>query len=119
MTPAEEQVKTALLANAALIALVGDRIDPDEIAPNSSLPALAYERGESIPEYGLDNTLFACKVSMNVTVWAKTRAVANQVADAVVAAMLTATYVEASRGSAYEPELDEYAVVLSFEVWEI
>jgi hypothetical protein len=117
--PAEVQVKTALLSDAALIALVGDRIDPDEIAADSPLPALAYERGNSQPEYGLDNTLYASNVTVAVTVWAKTRVSANQVADAVVAAMAAGGYVESSRASAHEPELDEYAVVLSFEVWEI
>jgi hypothetical protein len=119
MTDAETQVKSALVSAGGLVALVGDRIDPDEISAKSVLPAVTFDRGDSAPEYGLDNTLYASKVTMNVTAWAKTRLAANAVADAVVAAMLAVELVQSSRASAYEPELDEYAVVLGFEVWEI
>lgn len=116
---AEAQAIDALLDHAPLISLVGQRIDPDFIDENDPLPAIEYERGGTEPEYTLDGTLAASRVTINITVWALDRVKANQIADAITAAMNVAGHAQTSRDSVYEPELRQYGVVMSFDVWEL
>jgi len=119
---AELQTKAALFASTALLALVGDQITPDEIPEEvtpAMLPAIAYERGNTEPEYTLDNTLAASRVSMVVTIWALSRKQANEVAVAVTNAMHDAGHAQTDREVAYEPELRQHAAILTFDVWEL
>jgi hypothetical protein len=123
MTSAEQQTRDCLLGWAPLIALVGsDHIYPDEIEEGYDLingPALTYERGNTDPTYTLDGTLQCSKVQMIVTCWAKTRSSANATALAAVDAMQAQQNEQVSRDAAYEPELEEYAAIVTFDVWEL
>jgi hypothetical protein len=124
MASAEQQTKDALLASSGLVALVGDAIYPDEVPEDFEFTtgtpaAVAYERGDSAPNYVLDGELHSTRVSMNVTVWAKTRSKANEVALAVTDAMQAQQNWQTAAGSAYEPELEEYAAIRTFDVWEL
>jgi hypothetical protein len=119
---AETLTNTALLAAAGVTAIVGAgaaaRIYPDEAAQEATPPLIVFERGESQPEYTLNNTLAANRVQMNVTSWAATRVAAEQLADAVVAAMATAGYVTIARDGSFDAETQSYAAIVLFEVWE-
>lgn len=115
---AEQVTAEALAAGATLTALVGTNLFPDEIPQDKSIPACTYERQDSLPEFTLDDTLTAEKVQIAVTGWAKTRTEANAIADAAVSAMAAGGYLKVNRNAAYVPELDEYAAVVVFEVWE-
>lgn len=130
---AEQDVKDALFASAALLALVGldglgnVKIYPDEIPEGEAVPAVVYERPDSQPEYTLDGALAVTRVSISITCWAKTRTAANAIALEVVGAMYAAGLSptpnkggdQTAGGSVYEPELDEYGAVRVFDVWEL
>lgn len=118
-TPAEQQTKEALDAAAPLATLVGTSIWPDEAPEKTPLPFVIFERGDTAPNYCMNDDLAASQVTVVVTAWAKTRALANQIGVAVTNAMHAAGHVQSSQSSAYEPEADEYAAVLGFDVWEI
>lgn len=118
MTNAEEITSDALLAGTALAAIVGTDIWPDEMRQGKKPPAVTFERESSEPEYSLDNTLHATKVTMTVTGWAKTRTQALAIAQAAIEALAAVGQVHQSSNAAYVPELDEYAAVVVFEVWE-
>lgn len=125
MTSAELQTKTALFASAGLLAAIGAnengtaKLFPDEIPDDTELPAGQYARGDSQPEYTLDSTLAASRVVMSVVIWAKTRAQADAIALQVTDAMTTAGHAQTSSTNTYEAELDEYAALRVFDVWEI
>jgi hypothetical protein len=130
MASAEEQTKTLLTGAAGLLALlpsVGDkqpidRIFPDEIPEDCLIedgPAVAFERIDSQPNYTLVGELHSAKVQIAVTAWAKTRAAANAVALQVETAMAQEQNEKVSQGSAYQEELDQYASILAFDVWEL
>lgn len=123
MASAEQQTKDALVASADLIALLGDAIYPDEIPEDfvftADNAAIAYERVDSKPNYTLEGDLHSSKVSMNVTVWSKSRAKTNEVALAVTSAMNAAQNWQTAADSAYEPELEQYAALRTFDVWEL
>lgn len=116
---AEQQTKEALLASSALVSLVDHRITPDEIEEDAPLPAISFERGATEPQYTLETVLSASRVAMTITVWALSRSSANQVADAITTAMHTAGHAQTSREAVFEPELDQYAAVMAFDVWEL
>lgn len=118
-TSAELQTKEALFAATPLTALVGNSIFPDEAPEKTAVPFVIFERGDTAPSYCMNDDLAASQVTVVVTVWAKTRSLANQAAVAVTNAMHAAGHVQSSQSSAYEPESDEYAAVLGFDVWEI
>lgn len=115
---AETITKDVLTGSAGVTALVSVRIWPDELPQKTAKPAITFERQGDQREYTLDNTLAATKVSMAVTGWAATRASANAVGAAIVAAFAAAGMVCESQDAVYVPELDEYAAVVVAEVWE-
>lgn len=124
--PAELQTKDALFASASLLTAIGTnsngsaKLFPDEIPDETMLPAGCYARADSTPENLLGGA-GPVRVSMSVIVWAKTRAQANSLATLVVAAMIAAGHMENGAGSTntYEEQLDEYAAVRVFDVWEL
>jgi hypothetical protein len=71
---------------------------------------------------GLDNTLLGDQCSIEVQCWGETAAQAEQVADAVIAALpgapAAAGAVCTSRASTFEPEIGLDGVILSVEWWE-
>ncbi|HJT63073.1 MAG TPA: DUF3168 domain-containing protein [Burkholderiales bacterium] len=120
---AETLTYNALVGAAAVTAIVGAgasaKIYPDEAAQEAAPPLIVFERGDSDPEYTLDNTLAGNKVQIHVTSWAATRVAAEQLADACVTAMATAGYVSLARDGSFDAETQSYAAVVLFEVWEL
>ena len=120
---AETVTNSALLAAAGVTAIVGSgataKIYPDEAAQAAEPPLIVFERGDSNPEYTLNNTLAGNRVQMNVTSWAATRIAAEALADETVAAMATAGYVMIGRDGSFDAETQTEAAVVLFEVWEL
>lgn len=90
----ESDLVTQLLANAPLDALIEDRLAPDKVAPGATTPYVVYVV-KKVPEYLLDGTLAATHYSFSFQCWAETREEAEDLADALEAALLTTTAVEA------------------------
>lgn len=130
---AEQDTKDALFASTALLALVGTdsndavKIYADEAPEGESVPFVVYERDDTRPEYLLDGTRGPTRVAITLTCWAKSRAAANAIGLEAELAMFEAGQTpttdkggeQTSGSSQYEPELDEYAAVRVFDVWEL
>jgi hypothetical protein len=116
---AEKQTIDALLASIYLTALVDTRIYPDEIPEGRDPPCVIYSRGNTTPNYTLDDTLVASAVTMNVIALARSRSEANTVALAITNAMHAEGHMQTEQDSDFEPDPDMYAAIQSFAVWEI
>ena len=87
MTP-EVAVRTHLIADPAVYALVGTRIYPDELPQSPTFPALVYFRASAMPE-GLtqDSHVGPERPRLQIDAWATSRAQTDQVYIAVKAAL--------------------------------
>lgn len=115
---AETFTNATLSAAAGVTALVGAKIYPDEIPQTAVLPFIAFERAASAPEYTLNNTLAGTRVDIQVACWAATRIAAEQIADAVQAAMLTAGATHSERQALFDEETGSRGALIGFDVWE-
>lgn len=122
MSTAEEQTYAALSAWVPLTLLVGDQIYPDEMPQGKTPPAVVFERTGTQAEITLDNVSMGGRVQIMVTCWVKGeeggRFLANKIAREISAAMLDAKGEETDRSSQYVAEANEYAVAMSFDIWE-
>lgn len=84
---AESQLYAILSADAPLSAMVEDRIYPDLIPEGVAIPYVGYERANADPLRTLEGTVLAEDVGLVIACWAATRVQANQIADAVRAAL--------------------------------
>lgn len=115
---ADADLQTLLAADAAVIALVGEKIAQDRAEQDWTRPFVIYTRTgtESFPT--LDSSAADEKVSFTVESWAATRAAANAIADAVSAAIDggdNGTVI--NRSTEFDPERDEAATTLLVEWW--
>lgn len=119
---AETFTYSTLSGAAGVTALVGtspnSRIWPDQAPEGAEGTLIVFERADSQPEYTLLTELAATRVRMNVTCWADTRIAAETLGDAVAAAMLAAGVPVAERDGAFNSDMQAYAAVVGFEIWE-
>lgn len=87
MTP-EVAVRTRLIEDATVYALVGTRIYPDVLPQSPTLPAVVYFRASALPD-GLtqDRRIGPEQPRIQIDAWATTRAQTDQVYSAVKAAL--------------------------------
>lgn len=87
MTP-EVAVRTRLVADSAVAALVGTRIYPDELPQSPTFPALVYFRASATPE-GItqDKRVGPERPRIQIDAWAESRAETDAVYLAVKAAL--------------------------------
>ncbi len=116
----ETDFRATLAAHAPLVALVGTRIALNAVPENSPLPLVVYACTHD-RTLGLDNSLLADQCAIQVDCWAATGAEADQVADAVVAAVAAAApdtgACVLTRTTAHDPELGLDGVTLAVEWW--
>lgn len=119
---AETFTKTTLFSAAGVTAIVGaspaTRIWPDEAPNGAETPLIVFERADSDPIYTLNNTLATTRVRINISCWADTRLAAEALGDAVATAMLAATVPVAERDGAFNSDMQAYAAVVGFDIWE-
>lgn len=116
---AETALRALLVADSAVAALVGNRIAADRIDQDKARPFVVYSRTASQPLASIDGSVLATLVSIDVECWADTRLTADQLADAVTAAVRgVPTQTVQGRSSGYEQNLDLELVVLNVEWWE-
>lgn len=100
---AESELYSLLSAASGVTDLVGDCIYPDLIPEGKDAPYIGYERVTTTPIATIHGTVLGTDVGLVVACWAATRIQAEQIADAVAAAMQAAGHVYTGRGA----ELDE------------
>ena len=115
---AETEMRALLVADAAVAALVADRISADRIEQGSQRPFVVFTRTNTNREKTLDGTIVGVLVSMVVQCWADTRQAADALADAVQDVIEEQYHTVSSRESDYDGDLDLEAAMLSVEWWE-
>ena len=100
---AESQLYSLLSANAGVAALVSTRVYPDLIPEKVAIPYIGFERTGSAPATTLEGSVLAERVDIVIACWSATRIQANQIADAVRAALAGTSWRYAGSGS----EVDE------------
>ena len=113
-----EQIVAALTTGSPSPTPAGERIYID--AANDEEPR-PYVIGHSIGRnrtFGLDNTLLALKETFHLECWGETRELANQLADAVVEALLAAGLVPDDNGpDGMDPSFDVRCTDVYVPTW--
>jgi hypothetical protein len=113
---AKSELYDALNADAALAALVEERIYPDAVPQGVALPAVVYT-AQAFPEYGLDSSVLAERTAFTIGCWGATRASADAVAAAVKAVLAGLDLTPAGPQDAYDPEVGAYSSTLEVDFW--
>ena len=116
---AQSSVYSALSSAAAVTAIVGTAIYPDEAPEDTDPPLVIHQAANIDPEYALDGALAFRRSIVSLTCWASTRAQANALADACAATLVSPTMRWSGRDdSVFDVDTGTYASVISVEVFE-
>lgn len=119
---AETQLAAVLLAAPAVTALVGTgagaRIYPDIAPQEVALPCVAFTRVGTEVVGTFSTPIAASKATLECFCMAASRADAEQLADAVNAAVAAAWFIPSSRRSEQDGEAALWASVLVLDYWE-
>jgi hypothetical protein len=116
----ETDFRATLAAHPPLVALVGLRIAANAVPKGSAFPVVVFTSNHT-PTVGLDGTLLANQCTLAVQCWGDTAAQADQVADAVSAALAAAprdagaTVID--RRTSFDPDIGKDATELAVEWW--
>lgn len=104
---AETDLYSTLSGAAPVSAIVGTDIYPDAAPQELDPPFIVYNRIGTEPTTTIHGTVVATKVTFEVLCLAETRAVVEDLADKVVAALVTAGFEYLDRSGEFEPTLDK------------
>ena len=112
---AVQTIRDALVADAGVTALVGQRVSPILKAQDTTLPAITLQRISIVPQNHLtgDGDLDYGRVQLDV--WATTYVEARSVADACRTAL--AAYQLELESDDYDPDTETYRVIQDWSVW--
>ena len=88
MAEIEEALKTRLLANTALTALVSTRINADFIPPKTALPCVVFIKVSDVKDHTLTGQLELEHPVFQVSAYASTKSAARSVANQIKASLL-------------------------------
>lgn len=106
----------AALDVPAVNALVSSRIYPDALPEQCAYPAIVFARANTTPIVSLSSQHFADIVDIAISVWGKTRAQVDAVADAMQIALRTAGHAVTNREAGFDPETALVATTISVTV---
>lgn len=119
-TTLEARLVALLLADAAVAALVGDRIYPSVLKHNCPLPAIRYVDVSTEPIVDLEGPTDTERTTIQVDCYSATKATARTLAKAVAAALRTSTTFSSlptGRRSEYDSNALLYVVSADFDCW--
>jgi len=116
---AEETLYGILSADSALAGLVDTKIYKDVIPQPDDLPAVVYSRSQTEPVQTIHGVNIASFVQIQTQVWAKTRATADQVAAAIVAALDDAGEPYTAKSALYDEETRAHGVSIDVQIFEV
>lgn len=111
----ESDIHDIFADHAPVTSLVGDKIYPDEL-PAEKLPAVVFI-ATAAPEALLDGSIAAERVSVRVEGWARTKAEARALGDALVTALGAADVPHDSRAPLYDDQTGEFGTGIDFTWW--
>ena len=112
----EQAIVQLLEANGTVSAAIGTRIYPDLIPKEKDPPYIGFERVGTEPIATIHGTVVAENVRLLVACWSTTRLQAEQIADAVEAAMQAAGHIYAARGAELDEATGRLAATLDYEI---
>lgn len=116
---AQSAVYAALAGAAAVTALIGARLYPDEAPQDTALPLVIHQATQADPEYALDGARAYVRTQVAVTCWAASRAEANALADACCAALEAPAMRWIGRDdSVFDVNTGAYASVVAVDVFQ-
>lgn len=110
----ESDFYSAMVGNGSVTALVATRIYPDVLPEECVYPAIVFSRARTDRIVSVSGNFFGADVDIAVGCWAKTRAVADAVAAAALAALPSDAWTTPGPDAAYDPETGLYATLLTF-----
>lgn len=111
----DSDIRGIFAGSAAVTAIVGDKIYPDELPPEK-LPAVVFITA-STPEQLLDGSICADQVRVRVEGWAKTKGESRALGDALVAALAAADVPYEARAPLYDADTGEFGAGIDFIWW--
>lgn len=116
---AETETIGALIADAGVGAICGDRIRPIKLSQNEILPAISLQRITADHGGSLGGDTSNCtRVYLQIDCWAKTYGETKALAAAVRTAMKTIKSMPIDSTDFYEDDTDTHRVSFDFYVWE-
>lgn len=122
MSPGEK-VKAKLAADAAVIAIVEDRIYPNVLPAEVQLPALVYFVVDSVPQSSMDGVASGALANARVQVdmysrdYDEVHDLAEKVTDVVDAERVSFTAWEIDTRDLWDVELQAHRVSRDFAIW--
>ena len=123
----ETDLRSFLLADVTIAALVGTRVGPEPLAQNSPKPAITYRRLDTERDLTMDGPEGLQRPTVQVTSWAATLIEARDLAGKIRLRLagfkgtMGATIVQVifPRGDndGYEADVLAYFTDLDFEIW--
>lgn len=116
-------IYSLLSADPGVSGLVADRIFPEVLPQEPTLPAVVYTVVDDVPVHSLQGcTAGTSNARVQIDTYAKTYVTAQTVAEAIAAALQSyvgpdATAMLLSRRDEYEDDPAEYRVSLDFSMW--
>jgi len=83
----EDALRSVLLADAAVSALVGTRVAPMKLPQGGTLPAIVYQRISTIPRMGMESEVGPTRSRVQLSLWADTFQQVRALTTAVRAAL--------------------------------
>lgn len=111
----DSDIRGIFAGSAAVTAIVGDKIYPDELPPEK-LPAVVFITA-STPEQLLDGSICADQVRVRIEGWAKTKGESRALGDALVAALAAADLPYEARVPIYDDATGEFGAGIDFIWW--
>ena len=115
----ETDLYAALAVNAALAAIVGNRIYPDAIPEDKAPPAVVYQRANTRPVTTIGGQTLAEEVRFSITAWARTRAIADAAGDAIIAALDIVSTPYADRSAGIDTETGLFATAVEVDWFHV
>jgi hypothetical protein len=114
---AEADIQT-LLTTDATVAAITTEFAESRIEQDTARPFGVYTRTATQDFEGLDGTVHASKVTLELQLWADTSLQAEQLADACAAAIRAEGHAITGRSTGNDNDLDLEAAILTIEWWE-
>lgn len=115
---AQTELFALLDADAALSALVSDRIYPHAVPENRALPAVVYALASTQRNVGLDLSDHGTALAFSISSAAEDHTTATAVGDAVESALLVAGVPADNRYAGFDEETGNFVDVIEITWWE-
>jgi hypothetical protein len=115
---AETDLYRILDADTTLAGLVDTRIYQDVIPQADELPAVVFSRTGTEPVQTIHGPAVGAFAALQVQIWARTRASAEAVAAAVVAALNASGESYVARGALYDEETKSHGIAVDVSIFE-